>query len=170
MPYISEENDMDDFDIDVTLKSSDNSEHRTMKEIIRKDADGIIRKQIVQLLTEMRQGCGWINSTTGMKTKPDSKLKATKSTSYPTVINRKPNTNSKVHSSPSSSLSASTKPSTEKKGVKKKGALITKKVTFKASQEDIYSALMDPSKVSAYTRVCSTAKILQIALIILIYF
>jgi hypothetical protein len=55
LPYISEENNDDDFEVIISLES-DSPEKSGAKDIIRSNAIPILKRKIPQMLQELREG------------------------------------------------------------------------------------------------------------------
>lgn len=131
LPYISDENDDDDFEIQVTVEGNSN-DHETMRMEFRKLIIPILKERIPQMLQEMRG-----TATGKTKLPPKNTQTAIKFDSV--------NTNSQQ---PSANATAIKSPSESLKPKSLDSFTITEK--FMCRPVDLFESLIDVNRVRAY--------------------
>jgi len=143
MPYISEENDDDDFEIQLTVDKEDDIGHK-IKDELRKQMFPVLKQKIPTMLRELRDNTV---SKTNLKLKdaPSAKVldkeevfaalkTADKTAAAPAPTAAAPTPTSSSSSSKSSVATAS----------------FTMKEKFLCSPDDLYSTILEPNRVRAY--------------------
>ena len=131
MPYISEENDFEDFQIDMSCSDSTDGALR-LKALLKNDGFGIVRKTMVTFLSELSTGGGALEE--GI-VKRASENKTAKSEAKKVL-------DTAVSASAAAPLSSSASA----------GGTLKLSSTFRAKPSDIYDALLNPQKASAFTQ------------------
>lgn len=129
MPYISEENDFDDFQIDMSCSDSTDGAIR-LKALLKNEGFGVVRKTMVAFLTEL----------TGSKGEEGLVKRASESKTAKSEAK-------KVLDTAVSSSTAAPVSSTASAG-----GTLKLSSTFRAKPGDIYDALLNPQKASAFTQ------------------
>jgi len=127
---ISEENDLDEFQIEMTCTESTDGAVR-LKEVLKKDGFGKVRETIVKFLKELQTGGGMLEEGV-VKRASESKSHAELNSESKKVLNTVVSTDS------SSSVSADGR--------------IKLTCEFRAKPSDIFECFLDPRRVSAYTQ------------------
>jgi activator of HSP90 ATPase len=132
MPYISEENDDDDFEVKFTVEKDDDIGYK-MKEDLKKQIVPILKERVPIMLKELRDNTV---SKTNLKLKDAPSAKVLDKVEIPaqtaTPIAKQP--------APTQSHAVPVV----------KGTSISMKEKFLCSQEDLFSTLLDSNRVKAY--------------------
>lgn len=131
MPYISEENDYDDFQIEMSCTDATDGAVR-LKELLKREGFPKIRETIVKFLTELATGGGALEEG---------------------IVKRA--SESKTSSSSAKQVLDTAVPAQSAEDKKRDAAAQGKlklSCTFRAKPADIYDALLNPPKVSAFTQ------------------
>jgi len=133
MPYISEENDDDDFEVKVSVEG-DSRDHDTLKDALRKEIIPILKKKVPQMLQELRDVA--LNKTKlPTKAAPTTKIEAieTKVEPQPPVATPKP-----------TAPPTASKPSAPR--------LVNVELTekFLCRPMDLFQCFIEPNRVKAY--------------------
>eukprot|EP01027_Heterolobosea_sp_BB2_P007467 GEZU01011109.1.p1 GENE.GEZU01011109.1~~GEZU01011109.1.p1 ORF type:complete len:362 (+),score=121.34 GEZU01011109.1:105-1190(+) len=144
MPYVSDENDIDDFEIKISMNDEDTKAntpgHRRLKDIVREHGTKAARERVVQFLKELKAG--------GPYSEASQKAAANPATTTATATATAPTT------TPAPTKEAAAAPA---KPTKANTQTITIDSKFLASPNEIYECLLDERRVSAFTQ--SSAKI-----------
>jgi len=143
MPYISEENDDDDFEIQLTVEKEDDIGHK-IKDELRKQMFPVLKQKIPTMLRELRDNTV---SKTNLKLKdaPSAKVLdkeevfAALKTADKTAAATAPTAAAPTPTSSSSSSKSSVAT-----------ASFTMKEKFLCSPDDLYSTILEPNRVRAY--------------------
>eukprot|EP01114_Cavostelium_apophysatum_P021778 TRINITY_DN7687_c0_g2_i1.p1 TRINITY_DN7687_c0_g2~~TRINITY_DN7687_c0_g2_i1.p1 ORF type:complete len:335 (-),score=88.03 TRINITY_DN7687_c0_g2_i1:31-1035(-) len=128
VPYISEENDDTDFEVQITLEAENSKEQTILKDEFRKSMIPILKEKIPKMLQELRD-VALSKTKLAPKEQPSAKV-----LDKVAPINF-PKTETKVAPKKSEGISTSSFTLTEK---------------FTCAPRDIYEALLSPSRVKAY--------------------
>jgi activator of HSP90 ATPase len=142
MPYISDENDLDEFEIQVTLENdaTSNKQHRELKDIVYKRVGDIVRPSIVTLLTELKAGANVAEKYKDWEREELARQERER-------LAKSTNSNNDQLSEPSV-------PSVQQQPQQKSKALATVKFTerLRAPLPLIYAAFVETDRLSAVTR------------------
>jgi len=156
MPYISEENNEDEFEIQVTVEDDTNSNDLfKLKEELRKEITPLLKKSVPTMLQQLREVAA---DKTKLPQKqqpvtakildqipvPSTSTSTTTTTPTP-LTTSKQSTNSL---SPTTSTSQSTSPSTSSSEMRT--CTITMKEKFLCTPRDLFDCLVVPARVKAY--------------------
>eukprot|EP00051_Salpingoeca_urceolata_P011071 m.136463 g.136463 ORF g.136463 m.136463 type:complete len:346 (+) comp16973_c0_seq3:340-1377(+) len=143
IPNLSDENDIDEIDVQVSLKSAETPESRKVKDLVRKKGATIIQDQLSKWLKAFKE-----DYTKGMVLPTDKKQAGT---SVPVDAAAVAQAETSAAAAPSSKPIATSKPA--------KVATRSLELTedFNCRPMDLFQAFVDPGRVQAYTQ--SEAKI-----------
>eukprot|EP00761_Pharyngomonas_kirbyi_P005774 gb/GECH01005780.1/.p1 GENE.gb/GECH01005780.1/~~gb/GECH01005780.1/.p1 ORF type:complete len:354 (+),score=107.90 gb/GECH01005780.1/:1-1062(+) len=133
MPYISVENDYDDFEMKITLSGSETQNNRKIKDKMHKNARPEIRKRMVSFLENLNNCSVWKLPKHETKKKEDSAIKQAAEEAKKEVVK-----DSKIEEKSSEPSSVETE-------------TIQLKEKFKARPGDIFECMLDEKRVSGFT-------------------
>jgi activator of HSP90 ATPase len=134
MPYISEENDDDDFEVKLTVEG-DSKDHDKLKDLLRKEVIPILKQKVPAMLKALREVA--IGSTKlPPKQQPSNKLD--KLDSSPVEV-------AKTTPTPTPTPSVTSKPSSGPRVVS-----ITVSEKFVCRPMDLFQCFIEPNRVKAY--------------------
>jgi len=134
LPYISEENDDDDFEITVSVEENSQEANRA-RDIVISKGKSVIKKQIVSFLKEFKEDKGRSILKSNVQSVPKAKespLKTLEPLSNTTQTEKKT--------------------SSKEIGGKIPTKTITMKIPFRANPEEVYETFLDCNRVSAFTQ------------------
>lgn len=160
MPYISDENDMDDFEIKVSLDSDNKAtkQQRDLKDLVYKQVPAFLRPKIVTFLTELKAGANVAEKYKEWESEMEKMEREKKNDSSTSAIS----------SNNSGSISASSGTFTESKKAmedsKKSLASGNQSATVKMTEKlrghisMIYDSFLDSQRLSMMTRAPATVE------------
>jgi len=158
IPYISEENDYDEFEIRITVDSDDKNSH-LIKESVKQVITPILKAKIPQMLTELREvgasktllpSKGGVGAQTTPGLKVDSPQTSPAETKQSTPVTSPPAPKATTSSTPSTTTPAPAPSTTTTTKKAAKTVSFTLKEKFVCSAADLFMCLVDPNRVKAY--------------------
>lgn len=163
IPYISEENDYDDFEIKMAVDSDDKNSH-LIKENVKQIITPILKAKIPQMLTELREvganktllpSKGGVGAATTQGLKLDGKpitpetspSPPKQTTESPVTSPAAPKASTPTSTTPTTSTAPAASTATKKPS---KTVSFTTKEKFVCHAADIFMCLVDPNRVKAY--------------------
>jgi len=139
LPYISEENDDDDFEIKFTTEKDDDIGYK-LKEELKKQIVPILRQRVPTMLKELRDNTV---SKTNLKLKDAPSAKVLDKEEVFSALKTADKTST-------AETKAAASPATPTASKKVSTSSFTTKEKFVCSPEDLYSSILDPNRVRAY--------------------
>jgi len=136
LPYVSEENDDDDFEIKFTTEKDDDIGYK-LKEELKKQITPILKTRVPEMLKELRDNTV---SKTQLKLKDAPSAK----------VLDKDEVFSALKTADKAATTPQTQPTTATKASKVATSSFTTKEKFLCSPDDLYSTILEPNRVRAY--------------------
>ncbi|PRP89632.1 hypothetical protein PROFUN_00896 [Planoprotostelium fungivorum] len=140
MPYISEENDDDDFEVRVTVEDEKDNKKSRVKDELRAKIIPFLKQKLPQLLTEMR-ATGAAKQLLPAKAAAPAKVDIHDKDAVAEIVSKLPEMNIPV-SAPA--------PVPAKTSSKLRTCTLTVKEKFVCGTEDLYASFVDINRVKAY--------------------